>query len=161
MCVCVCVFVSSCLLSASLPLVAYISVLRVCVCMRVFVWVHVLVSPVCMCLCVLLLKDLHSSVSPTSVKSCLVPVCHVTKPRQRLNTSLLYCAHCSPAIYQYDTICRPSFNYESKAKLINKSWGRILCSGCVTLFFNFMIIQIGLHVLIEHLFICCHPFFSI
>ena len=45
----------------------------------VFACVRVLASPVCMCLCVLLLKDLHCSVSPPSIKSCLVPVCHVTK----------------------------------------------------------------------------------
>lgn len=42
----------------------------------------------CMCshllsayVCVLLLKDLHSSVSPTSVVSCLVPVCFLAKTR--------------------------------------------------------------------------------
>lgn len=93
-----CGLVSSCLITCSLTSCAYLF-LRMCKC--VFVYVLVLASPVCLCLCVLLLKDLHSGVLHPSVKSYLVPVCHLTKTRHThgLCASMLYCMHYNSTIY--------------------------------------------------------------
>lgn len=103
----VCGCVSSCLLSCRPTSLAHIYLWEC-----VFVCVHV-----CMCLCVLLVKDLHRSVSPPSVKSRLVPVCLVSKTRHNHTTPLLYCTHCSPAVYLCDATYRPCLNSENKARI--------------------------------------------
>lgn len=57
--------------------------------MWVLVCMSKLASPFGLCLCVFLLKDLHSGVSPSPVKSCLVPLHCVSESRRTLSLCVL------------------------------------------------------------------------